>query len=157
MPFNTDKVRALCRLEGFVMRGIAVAAALACSTACTSVNTARVPSGREDIFVSTADVPCDASQCVGYRSLGLVQVTRRGVALFGFIDPAGTDLEDAVNDLVPEVRKLGGDGVINVRFEQAQYSTAARVLGVLFFFAPFPTEVTLTGEVVKLDPVGGSR
>jgi hypothetical protein len=85
-----------------------------------------------------------------YESRGLVQVTRRGVLLFGFADPAGTDLESAVRELYPQVSQLGGDGVINVRWSRTQYPLSSRILAAVFFFIPLPTEVTISGEVVRL-------
>jgi hypothetical protein len=116
---------------------------------CTTVNVARVPGAARghDVFVSTGDVPGP------YKSLGVVQATRRGVLLFGFADPAGTDLQSDVDEqLLPQVRQLGGDGVINVHFQQTQYTVATRILFAILFFIPLPSESNLTGEVVKLDP-----
>ena len=121
--------------------------------ACTTVDMARAPStrGGRDVFVSTADVPGP------YKSLGVVQATRRGVLLFGFADPAGTDLQANLDEqLLPQVRSMGGDGVINVRFQQTQYPLPTRILFALLFFVPLPSEVTLSGEVVKLGP-GATR
>jgi hypothetical protein len=117
--------------------------------ACTTVDVARVPStrGGRDVFVSTADVPGP------YKSLGVVQATRRGVLLFGVVDPAGTDLQASLDDqLLPQVRSMGGDGVINVRFQQTQYTLPTRILFAILFFIPLPNEATLSGEVVKLEP-----
>jgi hypothetical protein len=109
---------------------------------------ARAPSlrGGRDVFVSTADVPGP------YKSLGVVQATRRGVLLFGFADPAGTDLQAGLEEqLLPQVRMMGGDGVINMRFQQTQYTLPTRLLFSILFFIPLPSEVTITGEVVKLE------
>jgi hypothetical protein len=39
-----------------------------------------------------------------------------------------------------------------VRFQQTQYSLATRILFAVLFFVPLPSEATITGEVVKLDP-----
>jgi hypothetical protein len=118
--------------------------------ACTAVEVARAPSGRGgrgEVFVSTADVPGP------YKSLGVVQATRRGVLLFGFADPAGTDLQASLDEqLLPQVRSMGGDGVINVRFHQTQYALPTRILFAILFFIPLPNEATLSGEVVKLAP-----
>jgi hypothetical protein len=117
--------------------------------ACTTVDVARAPSlrGGREVFVSTADVPGP------YQSLGVVQATRRGVLLFGFADPAGTDLQSSLDEqLLPQVRSMGGDGVINVRFQQTQYTLPTRILFAILFFIPLPNEATLSGEVVKLAP-----
>ena len=116
---------------------------------CTSVNVARVPSmgDRREVFVSTGDVKGP------YQSLGVVQTTRRGVLLFGFADPAGTDLEAGLREsLIPEIRRLGGDGIMNLRFQQTQYTIPTRILFALLFIIPLPSEVTLSGEVVRLGP-----
>ena len=47
---------------------------------------------------------------------------------------------------------MGGDGIINVRFEQTQYALPTRILFAILFFIPLPSESTITGEVVKLSP-----
>jgi hypothetical protein len=116
---------------------------------CTTVNVARLNANRagRDVFVTTGD-PAGP-----YTSLGLVQTTRKGVLLFGFVDPAGTDLESGFREaLLPQVRSLNGDGIINVRFQQTQYPLPTRILFAVLFFIPLPSEVTLSGEVVKLGP-----
>jgi hypothetical protein len=121
---------------------------LAALSGCTTVDVMRVPESRSGrgVFVTTSDLPGP------YKSLGVVQATRRGVLLFGFADPAGTDLQAGVDDqLIPQVHMMGGDGVINVRFQQTQYSLATRILFAILFFAPLPSEVTISGEVVKLE------
>ena len=131
------------------MRGTFGLLLLMALAGCTSVNVAQVPSirDRRDVFVSTGDVKGP------YQSLGVVQTTRRGVLLFGFADLAGTDLEAGLREsLIPEVRRLGGDGIMNVRFHQTQYPLPTRLLFALLFFIPLPSEVTLSGEVVRLGP-----
>lgn len=110
---------------------------------CTSVNTAALPQGRNDVYVTTGDVR------EAYTSLGIVQATRKGAVAFGFWDPAATDIQSGINDLIAEARLMNGDAVINVRFEQTQYNPAARIIGLVFFFVPLPSEVTVTGEVVR--------
>jgi hypothetical protein len=129
------------------MRRLLAALVLLALTGCTVVNTATVPSDRSgrDIFVTAGDIP------EPHESLGLVQVTRSGVLLFGFADVAGTDLNAGFQDvLIPQVREMGGDGAINVRFHQTQYLTITKVVGLIFFFIPLPSQVTITAEVVKL-------
>lgn len=123
---------------------IALAATFA--VGCTTIDTATVPSDRSGrgLFITQEDLS------EPYESLGPIQATRRGVLLFGFVDPAGTDLQAGLEELVTEVRKLGGDGVINLRYQQTQYPIVTRVLGALFFFVPLPAEVNVTGEVVRL-------
>ena len=121
--------------------------ALVALTGCTVVNTASVPSDRSgrDIFVTAGEIP------EPYESLGLIQATRAGVLLFGFADVAGTDLQTGFRDvLIPQVREMGGDGAINVRFHQTQYLPATQVLGAIFFIFPLPSQVVMTAEVVRL-------
>ncbi|WP_257449013.1 hypothetical protein [Archangium lipolyticum] len=128
------------------MAGLLILMALA---GCTSVNVVRVPSmgDTREVFVTTSDVKGP------YQSLGLVQTTRRGVLLFGFADLASTDLEGGLHEsLLPEVRRMGGDGIMNVRFQQTQYPLPTRILFALLFFIPLPSEVTFSGEVVRLAP-----
>ncbi|HZH74844.1 MAG TPA: hypothetical protein VEY88_02355 [Archangium sp.] len=131
------------------MRGTFGLLMLMALTGCTAVNVARAPSvgDTRDVFVTTGDVKGP------YQSLGVVQTTRRGVLLFGFADPAGTDMEAGMYEsLIPEVRRMGGDGIMNVRFQQTQYILPTRILFAVLFFIPLPSEVTLSGEVVKLGP-----
>jgi hypothetical protein len=92
-------------------------------TGCTAVSYAPVPSQRAQgqIFVSAEGLN------EPYESVGIVQVTRRGVLLFGFADPAGTDLSAAVNEMEGQVRRANADGVINAKVEQTNYTTAARI------------------------------
>jgi hypothetical protein len=124
-----------------------LALALMALTGCTVVNTTSVPSDRsgKDVFVTAGDIP------EAYESLGMVQATRSGVLLFGFVDVVGTDLDAGFKDvLIPQVREMGGDGAINVRFRQTQYLPVTKVFGAIFFFIPLPSSVTVTAEVVKL-------
>ncbi|WNG55963.1 hypothetical protein F0U59_15235 [Archangium gephyra] len=124
-----------------------VAFALVALTGCTVINTASVPSDRSgrDVFVTAGDIP------ESYETLGMVQATRSGVLLFGFVDVVGTDLDTGFKEvLIPQVRAMGGDGAINVRFRQTQYLPVTRVFGAIFFFIPLPSSVTVTAEVVKL-------
>ena len=126
---------------------LVLALSLAALTGCTVVNTASVPSDRsgKDIFVTAGDIP------EPYESLGMVQATRSGVLLFGFADVVGTDLQAGFEEvLIPQIREMGGDGAINVRFRQTQYLTASKVLAAIFFIFPLPSSVTVTAEVVKL-------
>ncbi len=47
---------------------------------------------------------------------------------------------------------MGGDGIINVRFQQTQYMVATRILFSILFFIPLPSEANVMGEVVKFEP-----
>jgi hypothetical protein len=113
---------------------------------CTVVSTARLPGGpqAQDVFVLSGDLHQP------YDSLGPIQATRKGVLVFGFADPAGTDLESGMADLVEELHRMGADGAINVHYEQSQYLPATRALFAVLFFIPLPTHCTLSGEAVKL-------
>ncbi len=131
-----------------------VVAALVISSGCTVVNTVALPStpGGKDIFVTAGDIkePHDV--------LGLVQVQRSGVLLFGNLDVVGTDIEAGLKDvLIPQIREMGGDGAVRVRFNQTQYTPWARVFGAIFFIFPLPSQVQVTAQVVKLKsaPVPG--
>lgn len=121
---------------------------LAAGAGCTVINTATVPSDRSggEIFVSAGDIP------EPYESLGMIQVTRSGVLLFGFVDVIGTDLQAGFEKvLIPEIKRLGGDGAINARFHMTQYTPITKALFAFpFFFIPLPSEVTISAEVVKL-------
>jgi len=124
----------------------ALCLAVAAMSGCTIVNSVTLPSvpGNE-IFVTAGDLSAP------HEVLGLVQVHRAGPLLFGNIDVVGTDLEAGFKEsLIPEVKKLGGDGVVRVRFNMTQYTPWARVLGAVFFVFPLPSQVTITGQVVKL-------
>ncbi|MDX2024410.1 MAG: hypothetical protein SF187_29480 [Deltaproteobacteria bacterium] len=132
-------------------KAAAVAVCLSLS-ACTIVNTATLPTdpNLHAPFVTTGDIQGP------YQSLGLIQVTRKGHLLFGFVDIVGTDIQTGFNEtLMPEIRRLNGDGIINVRFHQTQVLPVTQVVQAIFFVIPFLwTEVTITGEVVKLAPGG---
>jgi len=123
-------------------------------TGCTVINTAALPSerGGQEVFITAGDIP------EPYESLGVVQATRSGVLLFGFVDVVGTDIEAGLRDvLMPQVREMGGDGAINVRFRQTQYLPVSQVLGAIFFIFPLPSSVTVTAEVVKLKRPGAAQ
>jgi hypothetical protein len=124
-----------------------VTSALLCGvSACTAVNYTALPTQRAQgqIFITAQGLT------EPYESVGIVQITRRGVLAFGFADPAGTDLATAVNEVEGQVRRAGADGLINTRVQQTNYTTLARIFGLIFFFAPLPAEVTITGELVRL-------
>ncbi len=74
------------------------------------------------------------------------------MVLFGFAEPAATDLQGGFADLARVARSMGGDAVINARFEHTQYTTLTRALFAVLFFIPLPAEVTVTGEVVRFEP-----
>lgn len=129
------------------LRPVVVIAALAAAAGgCTSISTVQIPwqRGGQETFVTTSDLK------EPYRSLGVLQATRRGALLFGFLDPGGANVEAALGDLLPEVRQMGGNGVINLRFEQTEYPMPVRLLFAVLFFIPLPAEANVRGEVVQL-------
>ncbi len=131
------------------MRSLLLCFALVTASSCTVVNSIALPSvpgaPGQEIFVTAGDISAP------HDVLGMVQVHRAGVLLFGNIDVIGTDLEAGFKEtLIPEVKKLGGDGVVRVRYHMTQYTPWARVVGAIFFIFPLPSEVTITGQVVKL-------
>jgi len=131
-----------------------LALSLMALTGCTVINTAALPSerGGQEVFITAGDIP------EPYESLGVVQATRSGVLLFGFVDVVGTDIEAGLREvLMPQVREMGGDGAINVRFRQTQYLPVSQVLGAIFFIFPLPSSVTVTAEVVKLKRPGAAQ
>jgi hypothetical protein len=135
------------------MRALILASALACVTGCTMVDKVSVPAvpGGKDFFVTAGDIK------EPHEVLGVIQVSRSGPLLFGNIDVVGTDLETGFNEvLIPEAKEMGGDGVVRVRYHMDQYTIISRIVGAIFFFAPLPSTVTITGQVVKLKPGGAA-
>src|SRR5687768_217595 len=87
-----------------------------------------------------------------YESLGYLQLTRKGLDLFGFLSVVDADLQKLFGEeLLRELQQRGADGIINVRFKERHYTTGERVLFALppFFIIPLPTRVELTGELIK--------
>jgi hypothetical protein len=125
---------------------VAIATLAALAGGCTSISTTTIPwqRGGRETFVTTSDLT------EPYQSVGLLQATRRGVLLFGFLDPAGANVGAAMQDLLPQARLMGGDGVINLRFEQTDYPMPIRLIFAVLFFIPLPAEANVRGEVVKL-------
>ncbi len=124
---------------------VVVAAVLA--SGCTVVNTAKLPSDRRggEIFLTSGDIP------EAYDSLGMVQATRGGFRLFGVFDPVGTDIQTGLGKvLVEQIKAMGGDGAINVRFHQTQYTPWTEGVFMVLFFIPLYSDVVVSGEVVKL-------
>ncbi len=122
------------------------AASLSTGMGCTVINTVTLPSDprSDELFITAGDLQ------EPHETLGLVQATRAGVTLFGYWDVVGTDLDAGFRDaLIPQIREMGGDGAVRVRFHQTQYTPVARALGVLFFFVPLPSQVTVTAQVIR--------
>ncbi|MCA2979740.1 MAG: hypothetical protein INH41_01945 [Myxococcaceae bacterium] len=128
------------------LRSGLVLATLLASSACTAVGFTTLPASRapNGVFITAQGLT------EPYESVGLLQLTRRGVLLFGWGDVAGTDLSTAVSEVEQQLRRSRADGLINTHVVQTNYTTMARILGLLFFFVPLPSEVTITGELVRL-------
>jgi hypothetical protein len=130
-------------------RMMALALGATMTIGCTVVDKVNLPSvpGGKEVFVTAGDVT------EPHEVLGLIQVSRSGPLLFGNIDVAGTDLDAGFKKvLLPEVERLGGDGVVRVRYRMTQYTPFARIAGAIFFIFPLPSTVTITGTVVKMKP-----
>jgi hypothetical protein len=121
-------------------------AMLLAGSGCTAVGFTTLPAERAPgrVFITAEGL------VEPYESVGLLQLTRRGVLLFGWGDLAGTDLSTAVSEVEQQLRRTRADGLINTHVEQTNYTTLARILGLIFFFVPLPSEVTITGELVRL-------
>ncbi len=117
-------------------------------TSCTSVQYVEFPKRTAPgtiFFTAEAVKP-------PYESVGVIQLTRKGARVFGFADPVGTDLEAAMKELTPQIQTSGADGVANVRMHATPITTGEEILGAIFFFIPIGTQVTITGELVRLGP-----
>lgn len=127
-----------------------LAAALATATACTARSAYVQPPSVQNRYLITMG---DTSR--PYESLGYLQMTRKGADLFGFISIVDADLKKLFGEeLIAELAKRGADGIINVRFQERQWTTAERVLFALppMFLFPLPTRVELTGELIRWAP-----
>ena len=125
---------------------VAALGALIGATGCTVIDTVTLPSdpAKDELFITAGDIQ------EPHETLGLVQATRSGVTLFGFWDVVGTDLDAGFREaLIPQIKEMGGDGAVRVRFHMTQYTPVARALGVVFFFVPLPSQVTGTAQGVR--------
>jgi uncharacterized protein YbjQ (UPF0145 family) len=121
---------------------------LCASAGCTSVQYVEFPKHTTPgtVFFTAEGVKAP------YESVGVIQLTRKGAHVFGFADPVGTDLETAMKELTPQIQTSGADGVANVRMHATPFTTADQILGAIFFFIPLGSQVTITGELVRLGP-----
>ena len=125
-----------------VMRPLAVAAVLLASGCAPAarllINPTETAPAVEGFLVTSGDLPPD-----GYSPLGLVHAERRGLYLLWLAPLIRADLERAVDQvLVGEARRLGADGVINVR---VAYETVPS----------FPTSLVTLGTVVRFVKADG--
>ena len=91
-----------------------------------------------------------------YQSVGYVQITRKGGDIFGYLPIVDADLEVMFGELlIEELQRHGADGIINVHFNERQWTTAERLpflLIPLLWFWPVPTLVELNGEMIRWVP-----
>jgi len=133
------------------MNNKAIATALLALTVLASACTARssyVPSQQvQSRYLITMG---DTNR--SYESLGYLQLTRKGADIFGFISIVDADLEKIFGDeLIRELAMRGADGIINVQFEERQWTTAERLIFLIppLFLFPIPTRVELRGELIR--------
>ena len=129
--------------------------AVALVTACTARSAyVQPPAVSERYLITMGDTDRP------YESLGYLQLTRKGIDLFGFLTVVDADLQKLFGEeLVRELHARGADGIINVQFKERQWTTGERVLFALppFFIIPLPTRVELSGELIKFVEVVGER
>jgi hypothetical protein len=133
------------------MRFLIVAAALAaCLAGCTATSVYVYPQRVQERYLITtgdSDRP--------YRSMGYIQITKKGADILGFIPIVSADLEAMFGDeLLHELERTGADGIINVRFYERQWTPLQRIGFLLTVVVWVPTYVELTGELIQFAPEG---
>lgn len=131
------------------MRSLIVAAALvACTSGCTATSVYTYPAQvGQRYLITTGDTDRP------YRSLGYIQITRKGADILGFIPLVSADLEAMFgNELIRELEQAGADGIINVRFFERQWTPLQRIGFLLSIVVWVPTYVELTGELIQFVP-----
>ncbi|HLL52847.1 MAG TPA: hypothetical protein VK447_04820 [Myxococcaceae bacterium] len=114
----------------------------------------RPDTGRGGIFLSTGGSPKP------YQTVGFIQVTGEGRTIAGMVDVGDIGLDGVVKGtLAQEAFKMGGEGVINIEFEDENpptgYERAQEAAqAVQNAFAGEPQEarrrtVVVTGEVIR--------
>lgn len=98
-----------------------------------------------------------------FRTLGFAQITGHGVTVAGYSDVGSAAIDDVIQRaLVDEARKMGGDGVIHIDFEDENpptdverasdlsqsFSGALRGQGV----KTRSRDVVVTGEIIQFLP-----
>lgn len=131
------------------MRFLIVAAALAaCLSGCTATSVYVYPQRVQERYLITtgdSDRP--------YRSMGYIQITKKGADILGFIPIVSADLEAMFGDeLLHELERTGADGIINVRFYERQWTPLQRIGFLLTVVVWVPTYVELTGELIQFAP-----
>lgn len=128
--------------------GLVVTLLLVAATGCSASSVYVYPTQVTERFViTTGDVDRP------YRSLGYIQLTRKGADILGFIPIVSADLETMFGrELIRELERTGADGIINVRFYERQWTVAQRLLFLITIISPVPTHVELTGELIQFVP-----
>ena len=114
-------------------------------SACSVQNVYTYPEDvQERYFITTGDTDRP------YDSLGYIQVSKTGITLFGFWDINDADLKGMFEEaLLEEIDKAGADGVINMHFNEIQYTDTTRTHFAAMVLIPLPRVVTVTAELVK--------
>lgn len=131
------------------MRSLIVAAALVAFTAgCTATSVYTYPAQvGERYLITTGDSDRP------YRSMGYIQITKKGADILGFIPLVAADLEAMFGEeLIRELEQAGADGIINVRFFERQWTPLQRIGFLLSVVVWVPTYVELTGELIQFVP-----
>ncbi|MBM3328829.1 MAG: hypothetical protein FJY67_05040 [Calditrichaeota bacterium] len=119
--------------------------ALACLSGCAAETTVHLGGslkGDREIVLTTGSL----DQPV--RSIGITQVSRYGLALFGFFDLWPADLREVLNrDLRDAAARTGADAVVNLQFFEMQYPAALKILSILTVVSP--RYAFATGELVE--------
>ena len=139
MNFGENQVMVLFRRSMFPL---AIILLIAGCTAVNTVNLAGRVGENRDIVVTTGGVDQP------YRSIGIIQITRTGSWLLGFIPLLPADLDNAFREtLADEATHYGADAVINVNFYELQYPLLLKI--VLVFSVISLQYVVVTGEMVE--------
>jgi hypothetical protein len=128
------------------MRRVPIAAPLLLAlSACTMVDTGSFERYRQTapIELTLADAPS------GSTSLGLVYARKSGLYLLGVLPIVRVTLEDVLDLLVEEARKLSADGVSHLRIEYVPAGLIG-LEGVLTF--PWTQKLAIHGMAYKKKP-----
>ncbi len=93
-----------------------------------------------------------------HESLGYLQMTRKGADVLGWVSVVDADIDKMLGDeLLEELARAGADGIINLRFNERQWTTAERALFLIppLILIPIPTRVEITGELIRFQGAPG--
>jgi len=113
---------------------------------CSVTNSYLLPEEiKERYVITTGDI--DQS----YESLGFIQISKKGLTVFGFKDLGAANLEGMFQEtLIEEIEKAGADGIINLHFHEFQYNKLTRSIFAVLFILPLPNSVEISGELIKI-------